>query len=102
MNNFIFKVNEIPPIEKIIELYTDSGLNRPIIDYNRIKKMYLNSNLIISVWDGDNLIAIARALTDFCYACYLADLAVKKRYQKKGIGRKLIKLILKEILKKLL
>ena len=54
--------------------------------------MYANSNLILTAWDKDKLIGISRALTDFCYCCYLSDLAVRKEYQKRGIGRKLIEL----------
>ena len=52
--------------------------------------MYANSNLVVSAWDGDNLVGISRSLTDFCYCCYLSDLAVKKVYQKMGIGKKLV------------
>ena len=51
--------------------------------------MINNSNLIISAWDENKLIGIARSVTDFHYACYLSDLAVDKQYQKKGIGKKL-------------
>jgi predicted N-acetyltransferase YhbS len=28
-------------------------------------------------------------MTDFHYACYMSDLAVSKKYQRNGIGRKL-------------
>ena len=31
-------------------------------------------------------------MTDFAYATYLSDLAVRERYQKLGIGRELIRL----------
>lgn len=54
--------------------------------------MYTNSNLIVTAWDKDNLVGIARSLTDFCYCCYLSDLAVRKEYQKRGIGKKLLEL----------
>jgi len=43
--------------------------------------MIKNSNLVVSAWDGDNLVGIARSMTDFHYACYLSDLAVDKKYQ---------------------
>ncbi len=39
---------------------------------------------------GSRLVGIARALTDFSYCCYLSDLAVRKEYQRRGIGRELI------------
>lgn len=79
-----------PNIDQIITLYKNSGLNRPITDHGRIEKMYQNSNLIVSAWSEDELVGISRSLTDFCYACYLSDLAVDKKYQKMGIGKVLI------------
>ncbi|PIV31469.1 MAG: GNAT family N-acetyltransferase, partial [Zetaproteobacteria bacterium CG02_land_8_20_14_3_00_50_9] len=48
-----------------------------------------NSNLIVTAWHGEELIGIARSMTDFHYACYLSDLAVHKKYQRGGIGKKL-------------
>ncbi len=51
--------------------------------------MIKNSNLIVSAWDSDKLIGIARSMTDFHYACYLSDLAVDKKYQKRNVGKKL-------------
>jgi ribosomal protein S18 acetylase RimI-like enzyme len=38
------------------------------------------------------LVGVSRSLTDFCYCCYLSDLAVRKEYQTSGIGKKLIEL----------
>lgn len=85
-----YKTGPTPEISAIIELYKSSGINRPIDDKERIKKMYANSNLVISAWDNDKLVGISRSLTDFSYCCYLSDLAVKKDYQKEGIGKELI------------
>jgi predicted N-acetyltransferase YhbS len=95
--NILYKSDVIPSTEQIIELYNDAPLTRPTSDSLRIKKMYEQSNLVITAWDEDELIGIARSLTDFCYACYLSDLAVKKNYQKLGIGKELVSLTKKEI-----
>jgi predicted N-acetyltransferase YhbS len=54
--------------------------------------MYANSNLVATAWDEDKLVGVSRSLTDFCYCCYLSDLAVRKDYQSNGIGKKLIEL----------
>ena len=32
------------------------------------------------------MVGVARALTDWCYGCYLSDVAVAKTYQRSGIG----------------
>ncbi len=76
--------------EAIIELYKSSGLRRPVDDSERISKMYAHSNLVVCAYEGELLVGIARSLTDFCYACYLSDLAVRKEYQHQGIGKALI------------
>jgi predicted N-acetyltransferase YhbS len=54
--------------------------------------MFANSNLVVTAWDGEILTGISRSITDWCWSCYLADLAVRKEYQKYGIGKKLIEL----------
>lgn len=86
----VYKTDVVPAIEEIITVYRSSGINRPIDNPERIKQMYANSNLIITAWVNDELVGIARALTDFCYCCYLSDLAVTREYQKQGIGKRLI------------
>jgi predicted N-acetyltransferase YhbS len=59
--------------------------------------MYANSNLVITAWDNDLLVGISRSLSDFCFCCYLSDLAVRKEYQKLGIGKKMISLTKEKI-----
>jgi len=76
----------------IIDLYNSSRISRPTTDHDRIAKMYANSNLIVTAWNEENLVGISRSLTDFCYCCYLSDLAVSEEYKHRGIGKKLIEL----------
>lgn len=85
-----YKINTTPDTEAIIELCNSSGISRPTTDRERIAKMYAHSNLIVTAWHNELLVGISRSLTDFCYCCYLSDLAVRKEYQKHGIGKKLI------------
>src|SRR6202012_5054521 len=78
--------------QQVVELYKSAGLIRPVDDVERIQKMYEQSNLIITAWDGDVLAGVSRSLTEFCYCCYLSDLAVRKEYQSQGIGKRLIEM----------
>ncbi|MCE3278208.1 MAG: family acetyltransferase [Bacteroidetes bacterium] len=87
-----FRINASLRAEDVIEVFKSSGINRPIEDLTRIDQMLKNSNLIISAWDGIELIGIARSVTDYNYCCYLSDLAVKVEHQKSGIGKTLIEL----------
>lgn len=87
-----YSFDKKPTADQIIELYNNSGLPRPTHDKERIQKMFDNSNLIITAWDGDVLVGVSRSITDWVWACYLSDLAVRHDYKKEGIGRQLINL----------
>ena len=79
-------------VEQAIELYNAStlGERRPVDRPDIFEGMLKNANLIISAWHQEKLVGISRTLTDFTYAAYLADLAVDAKYQKQGIGKRLI------------
>ena len=53
--------------------------------------MLRNADLIITARFGALLVGISRAITDFSYCTYLSDLAVDTAYQRRGIGRELIR-----------
>ena len=92
-----YRLDIIPDTDQIIEVYNSSGINRPTADKERIKRMYDSSNLVATAWDKDKLVGVSRSLTDFCYCCYLSDLAVRQEYKSKGIGKKLIELTKEKI-----
>ena len=93
----VYKYNEPVKVEDVIQVFKNSGITRPVDQKERIQKMLDHANIILTAWDNNRLVGIARALTDFSYCCYLSDLAVDKDYQKKGIGKELIDRI-KEII----
>lgn len=76
---------------QLAALYDASGINRPTRDLTRLATMLVHANLIIAAYAGDQLVGIARALSDFSYCCYLSDLAVARDFQRQGIGRELIR-----------
>jgi GNAT superfamily N-acetyltransferase len=80
-------------LDEVIELYRAStlGERRPIDDRERMGAMIANANLLVTAWDGTLLVGIARALTDWSYITYLADLAVRQSHQRGGIGKELIR-----------
>lgn len=76
--------------EQLAEVFHNSGIRRPVEDLPRLALMLEHASLLATAWDGERLVGVARALTDFSYCCYLSDLAVDKQYQHRGIGRTLI------------
>lgn len=79
--------------EDLSKVFEASGIKRPFQDLERLQKMIDHADIIISAWDEDKLVGIARAITDYVYCCYLSDLAVDDKYQKLGIGKKLVELL---------
>ena len=63
---------------------------RPAKDLARLERMLRQANVIVTARDGAKLVGVSRALSDFCYCCYLSDLAVDAAYQRHGIGKRLI------------
>ncbi|MFK7979620.1 MAG: GNAT family N-acetyltransferase, partial [Saprospiraceae bacterium] len=57
--NITYKTGIIPSTEAIINLYDDSGINRPTTDKPRIKKMYEHANLVITAWDNEELVGVS-------------------------------------------
>ncbi len=92
MNEIIYSVEKSLSPDEFIEVLKSSTLaeRRPIDDEQRITSMCNNANLIVTARLDGLLIGVARSITDFVYCTYLSDLAVNVKYQKKGIGRKLI------------
>jgi predicted N-acetyltransferase YhbS len=80
-------------LEVVRELYRASTLaeRRPVEDRERFAAMLRNANLVITAWENALLVGISRAVSDFSYATYLSDLAVRVSHQRQGIGRELIR-----------
>lgn len=80
-------------LQTMIELYESStlGERRPVSERERMAAMLKHANIVITAWDGDLLVGISRALSDFSFVTYLSDLAVRVSHQRSGIGKELIR-----------
>jgi GNAT superfamily N-acetyltransferase len=79
-------------LDQVIELYNAStlGERRPVDDRQIMSDMIAHANILVTAWDENLLVGLARTLTDFSYVGYLSDLAVRVSHQRSGIGVKLI------------
>lgn len=80
-------------LDEVIGVYRDCslGVRRPIDDRERMREMLANADITITAWDGPRMVGIARSISDFAYATYLSDLAVRDSHQRLGIGKELIR-----------
>jgi GNAT superfamily N-acetyltransferase len=92
--NLRYKTSQPVSSGEFVDLLRRSTLadRRPVDDPKCIQAMLQHANLLCTAWDEATLVGIARSLTDFEYCCYLSDLAVDVKYQKAGIGKRLIEL----------
>lgn len=88
-----YRIGNALDLDAVIEFYRAStlGERRPVDDRERMHLMLANANLVVTAWDGELLVGLARSVSDFSYATYLSDLAVRLSHQKQGIGRELIR-----------
>jgi predicted N-acetyltransferase YhbS len=92
MNSIRYQYGNDLDLDQAIELYNAStlGERRPVDDRQVMSDMLRHANLVVTAWDGNLLVGIARTLTDFSYVGYLSDLAVKASHQRQGIGIQLV------------
>jgi GNAT superfamily N-acetyltransferase len=79
-------------VATFVDVLVDSSLGerRPVADGETMAAMLRHGNLLVSAWEGERVVGIARTLTDFRYVGYLSDLAVRRSHQRRGIGAALI------------
>jgi len=88
-----YRVGNDIDLDAFVDVYRDStlGERRPVDDRDRMHQMLERANLVVSAWDEGRLIGVARSISDFTYATYLSDIAVRLAYQRQGVGRELIR-----------
>ena len=94
-----YRINTPISGEQFRELlsHTSLGPRRPLHDQTCIDHMAANGNLLVTAWQDNQLVGVARSVTDFAFACYLSDLAVHEECQRMGIGKELIRLTQAEL-----
>lgn len=92
MTDLEYSVDRRITADQLIDVLRRStlGERRPIDDRTCIEGMLEHADLLVTAWQGDTLVGVARSVTDFHYCCYLSDLAVAADLQKRGIGKQLM------------
>ena len=79
--------------EEFLDVLARSTLagRRPIDEPDTIRRMLRNADVIATARVEGLLVGVSRAISDFSYCTYLSDLAVDVAFQRRGIGRELIR-----------
>jgi ribosomal protein S18 acetylase RimI-like enzyme len=83
--NTLYAIEDHLTADEYIDVCRKSGLNRPVDQRGRVERLLKHSNLFVTARQEGRLVGFARSLTDFCFACYLSDLAVDRACQ--GLGK---------------
>ncbi len=81
-------------IQKLLTLLKNNTSWASTRNEKDIKTMLRKSSVIVSIWNHNQMIGFGRATTDEIYRAVLWDVVVDKRYQNKGLGKKIVKTIL--------
>lgn len=96
MNKLTFIDNLKLNKNDLVNLYNNVGWSSYTNDIDTLIKSIENSLKVISVWDKDELVGLIRVVGDGYSIIYIQDILVLDNYQRLGIGRKLISIILDE------
>ena len=83
--------NGLNKLLKLLDRNAFWARNRTI---NDLKKCLANSDVIVSVWVGDEIVGFGRALTDGIYRGVLWDIVIDQNHQGKGFGTLIIENLL--------
>jgi predicted N-acetyltransferase YhbS len=91
--NVLYELEPDLTVDEFIGVLRRSTLaeRRPVDDLETTRGMLRHADVIVTARVAQQLVGVSRAITDFSYCTYLSDLAVDVAYQRRGIGRALIR-----------
>ena len=83
--------NGLNKLQKLLDRNAIWAKNRTITD---LKKCLANSDVIVSLWVGNEIVGFGRALTDGIYRGVLWDIVIDQNHQGKGFGTLIVQNLL--------
>ena len=83
--------NGLNKLQKFLDKNAFWAKNRTIKD---LQKCLANSDVIVSLWVGNEIVGFGRALTDGIYRGVLWDVVIDQNHQGKGFGTLIVKNLL--------
>ena len=94
MPSLVYAVEPQLSVEEFVDVLRRSTLaaRRPVDDARAMAGMLKHADIVVTARAGDGLLAgVSRAISDFSWCTYLSELAVDQTFQRRGIGRELIR-----------
>ena len=88
---YLKPVNGLNKLQKLLDRNAFWAKRRTI---NDLKKCLANSDVIVSLWVGNEIVGFGRALTDGVYRGVLWDIVIDQNHQGKGFGTLIVKQLL--------
>lgn len=92
-----YKFDKDIPSEDLLSLYSDVGWTAYTTNLPQLQRAVAASRLVISAWEQDELIGLARVVGDGETIAYVQDILVKEAWQNKGIGKELMRRVFEEV-----
>lgn len=92
-----YKFDKDIPSEDLLSLYSDVGWTAYTTNLPQLQRAVAASRLVISAWEQDELIGLARVVGDGETIAYVQDILVKETWQNKGIGKELMHRVFEEV-----
>ena len=84
-------INGLSKLQKLLDSNAFWAKSRTI---NDLKQCLANSDVVVSLWVGNEIVGFGRALTDGIYRGVLWDIVIDKNHQGKGFGTLILKNLL--------
>ncbi len=99
--HIIIKVVTSASQKDLINLYKEAGWWETAYDEHPefLNLIVKNSSVFVGAFLGEKLIGMGRALADLASDAYIQDVAVLKEFRGRGIGRKIIQTVIKNLKK---
>lgn len=91
MHELAFEDVIVPDIADLMELYSSVGWSNYTDSPETLAAAMAGSAKVVSAWSEEQLVGLARVISDGASIWYLQDILVRPDFHRRGIGRELVR-----------